>query len=115
MTCAIAGVPASNAATATILGEIGDQTVHRGEVGGVKQLPADAALRHQPGMGELLQMKGQRRRQDAERAGNASRRQTVRPALHQQTERFEPRVVRERAKRGNGFLGLHGNLPIFRR
>jgi hypothetical protein len=56
--CGVADWSRRDALAAAILGQVGEQVVHRSVFGGVDELAAQAALRNEPGMNELRQMEG---------------------------------------------------------
>src|SRR5580693_5626682 len=68
-------------APAAVFGEIGDEPVHRREVGGIDELAAQPALGDEAGMNQLLQVKGKRRRRDADRLGDEAGREAFRAFL----------------------------------
>jgi hypothetical protein len=63
-------------------------------------MPTEAALRDQPGVDKLIEVKRQRRREDAEAAGDDAGRETLRPDRDEQPEQIEP-----------GFLGKGRESP----
>ena len=110
----VAGGRAGHAAATAILGEIADQVVHRAVFGGVDQLAAQAPLGHQPGMQQLLQMKGQRGRRDAEPLGDRASRQPVGPGRHQQPEQRQPGILGKGAERRDRLVLVHELLRSIR-
>jgi thiamine kinase-like enzyme len=55
---------------AAVLAEIADKSVHRAKIGAVDQLPADALLSNEAGPMQVLEMKGQRGRYEADSFAN---------------------------------------------
>ena len=76
---------------------------------------AGAALADEPGMRQLLQVKGEGRGRQAKLVGNGAGREPVGTALDQHTEDAEPRLVRQSAERRDGLFCFHDwSGPLFR-
>src|SRR5579859_6069218 len=84
---------------ATILGQVGEQLVHRLEVGGVDDRTALAPGGHQAGKTELVEMKRERRRGLAQALADLARGQPGGALLHEQAEDLEAGLLRQRAER----------------
>ena len=61
----------------------------------------------EPCASEAGEMKGQRRRREAELISNLPRRQAGRPRLHEQPEDGKPRTLRKRSQRLDCLLRFH--------
>ena len=75
-----------NALGAAILGQVGQQLVHRAVFGGVDELPAQTTLRDEPSMDELCEMERERGRLHPEPLGDYPGRQTLGAARDEQPE-----------------------------
>src|SRR6185437_12114660 len=95
------------------LGQIGHERIHRREIGRIDELTAHAPLRDEAGMRELLQVKAERGRENAEAFGEYTGGEPVGSALDQQAKEREPRLMRERAECRHRRLGLHVILRYF--
>src|SRR6185437_11444486 len=95
------------------LGQIGHERIHRREIGRIDELTAHAPLRDEAGMRELLQVKAERGRENAEAFGEYTGGEPVGSALDQQAKEREPRLMRERAECRHRRLGLHLILRYF--
>ena len=94
-------------AAAASLVEIGQQIIHRREVGGINLLPSKSPLRDQSRLQQLLEVKGRTRRRDPELIRDRARRHSIRPMLHKQAKSDETGLVCERRKRGRHLLRIH--------
>jgi hypothetical protein len=83
------------------VGEVSEQIVHRFEVCAVDDRAAFAARGNQAGEAELIQMEGEGGRRLAEALAEFAGGQSGRAFLHQQAENIEPRILRQRAERGD--------------
>jgi hypothetical protein len=101
-------------AAAAILGEVGDEAVHRGEVGGINDLPSEPPLRDEARLPHVLQMKGQGRGRHIEPRGNIAGGQALRSLLDQHAVDGEAVVVGDRAERGHGLFRVHDGPATFR-
>jgi hypothetical protein len=71
----VAGGRTAHGAAAAILGQVGEELVHRAVFGGVDQLATEPPLGYEPSMQQLLQVKGQRGGRDPEPLGDRAGRQ----------------------------------------
>src|ERR1700730_1123852 len=97
-------------AAAAILGQGGHQLAHRAVVGGIDQLPAQPPLGDQSSMDELLEMKGQRGRHNAQPFGNDAVSQSFGTARHEQPEQFETGFLGESAECCDRAFLIHRGL-----
>jgi hypothetical protein len=98
------------ASAAAVLGEVGDQRVHRVEVGAVDDVAAVLRGPDQPRVRQFLQVKRQRRRGDVEPPGDGTGGKPGWTGLDQQAEQREARLLRERGEPGDGVgvvIGFH--------
>jgi hypothetical protein len=103
----VAGGRATARAAAAILGEIADKGVHGGKIGGIDELSAQAAMRDETGMLQLLQVKGQRRRRHAEALGDCAGGKPAGSPLDQHAKDPKSVLVRYGAQCANRRLRLH--------
>jgi hypothetical protein len=92
---------------ATILGQVGQQSVHGFVRGRIDQRPAFAPECHQAGVLKLVQMKGECRRRQPQPVADLARRQPLGAGLHQKPKHIEPGFLRERRQRNDGFFLFH--------
>ncbi len=106
---------AGGARTAAVLGEIGDEGVHPRDVRPVPDEAPVLARGDQPGVGQFLQVKRQRRRGQAEALADVAGGEPVGRVLDEQPEHGEAALLREGAQGGQRALrlfGLHGSATI---
>ena len=88
-------------AAAAILGQVGDDAVHRVEVSGIDDETAFLARLNQSGAVQFLQVEGERRGRDGECLGHLAGGMPCRPGLNQQPKNREPGLLSQRTERGN--------------
>jgi hypothetical protein len=94
-------------AAAAVLGEEGEQHVHRLEPCGIDHRTAFAPDRDQPRLAQPVEMKGQRVRRELERFGHGAGWHPLQAGLHQQPEHIEPIVLSERGQGRDGIRLFH--------
>ncbi len=70
------------------------------------------AAGHDPGLPQMAEMEGERRRRQPQLARDAPDRQPLRPGRHQEPEDVEPGLLREGRKRGEGVGLFHASRMI---
>jgi hypothetical protein len=100
------------AALTAILGQVTQKGVHGLEAGGINHRPPIPSHRDKPGLAQAIEMKRQSVWRYVERFRNLSGRQTLRPCLHEQTERVEATLLRERGEGCNGLVLFHISIGI---
>ena len=95
--CGYAGRVANSAGATAVLGEVADEGIHRVQIGPVPDESALWMRGNEPRVRQSLQMKGKRRRWQAEALGNGPGRQALRGVLDQQAKHREAVFLRQRA------------------
>ncbi|ANY17552.1 hypothetical protein AW878_04110 [Bordetella pseudohinzii] len=90
-----------------MFGEIAEQPVHAGEIGAVDQIPALLFNADQAGMGQLLQMEGQRIPCDTELVRQHAGREARRAGDNQGAESAQPLGVGKAGERGDDLIFFH--------
>ena len=94
-------------AAAAIFGKVGDELVHRGEVGAVDQRAALPLRLDQPGALQLGEMERQAAVGQVERLSDAARGHALPAGLDEQPEQSEAMLLRQSGKTGDHRVRLH--------
>jgi hypothetical protein len=102
----------TEAFSATILGEITEQRIHRPKLGGVDHGATLPLNGNEPRFAQAIEMKGERIRSNPERRRNSTSGHPFRPGLHQQPKHVQTIVLRERSQCRNSVTLFHNSATI---
>ena len=97
-------------AAAAVLGEGGDEVVHRREIGRIEDEPAFLAGLHQVGVGEFLEVERQRGRGEAQGLGDFAGGHARRAGLDQQAKDAQAVFLGQGGKALNGLFDFHDSI-----
>lgn len=99
-------------AGAAVLGEERDQATRPLDVEGVEDVALHSPRTQQPGMFELGEMMGKRRRRHADPVRDFSGGKAVRALLHEKAEYGQAVSLGQRRKRGDGLYSFHNSTIV---
>jgi len=99
-------------ALTTVFGQVAEQRVHAIESGSVDDVSAGPLLRHQPGVGEFLEVERQGVRRDAQPLGHGPGRQSGRPSDDERSEHLQAYGLREGCQRLDDVFLFHRSTIV---